>query len=373
MKRYCSVPLARRILLHVIVPAASIVALIAVRSPVSAAHLAVGDILVGAISDNGYTPGVLRVDPVSGDRSFVSGGGVGSGPDFGGVAGLSLEGNSTLYVSDLGLDAILRVDLATGNRTLVAGAGVGSGDAFNYPHAIWRDSENSLLVVDISGRDGSLYRVDMTTGDRTVVTSPTRGTGPTIINPGHVISLPDGDILLAIAGRPDDGMTGAILRVDPLTGDRSVFSGPTRGAGDNFITASGLTLTKSGEIYATDNWNARIYRIDPLTGDRTMVANGFVPEEPTFLSPYAVAEESPGKLIFTDVNYSEIFRADITTVTHDLLSSDAVGYGTGPSLNYPVGIAIVQVPEPASIWLATAAAVLLLATRRKVGNGFVVN
>lgn len=87
-----------------------------------------GNILVTQFSGSLRATGVLRVDPVTGDRLLVSGceedfGGtcinrVGAGPDFMSPAGLGIESDGNVIVSDV--SAIIRVDIATGNRTVVS-------------------------------------------------------------------------------------------------------------------------------------------------------------------------------------------------------------------------------------------------------------
>lgn len=333
----------------------SVIAFIVTEPPsANAAPLQVGDILVPVSSSNGYTPSVLRIDPITGNRSYFSGGGVGGGVEFGSAAGLSLIGHRELYVADNGLDAVLRVDLATGDRSIVSSADIGNGDPFLAPEALWRESENSLLVMDRNRFEGTVVRVDIATGNRSVVSSATQGIGPGFVNAGQLITLPGGDILVAVAGLPDDGQYGAIYRVDPVTGDRTIFSDATHGAGPDFITVNGITRTDAGEIYVTDNWNARVYRIDPATGDRHLIIDGFL-EDPSFLSPYAIAAEPSGDLVFTDVNYGEVFRTNPATGTGTLLSSIANGYGEGPELNYPLGIVVIQVPEPSAMTIGILA------------------
>ncbi len=190
-----------------------VVAFFVAKPPLAhAASLHIGDILIPVSGSNGYTPSVLRIDPITGDRSLVSGGGVGGGVEFGSAAGLSLVGNSELYVADDGLHAVLRVDLVSGDRSIVSGAGIGSGDAFLAPESLWRESDNSLLVMDRNRREGTVVRVDLTTGDRSIVSSATRGVGPEFVNAGQLITLPGGDIFVAVAGLPDDGNYGAIYR-----------------------------------------------------------------------------------------------------------------------------------------------------------------
>jgi len=87
---------------------------------------------------------VRLVDPVSGDRTQVSGcvdaacaDAVGSGPPFVDAFGLAFDAGGALLVGDGGLEAIVRVDPATGSRTSISGcadptcqSAVGTGPGF---------------------------------------------------------------------------------------------------------------------------------------------------------------------------------------------------------------------------------------------------
>ena len=101
--------------------------------PAQAVVLSPGDILVG---DNGLFA-ILRVDPVSGDRTIVSGCPtpaiiqypftVGSGPDIAPITGIAIAPDGSIMVS-MGINGVARVDPATGNREIVADAVTGGGD-----------------------------------------------------------------------------------------------------------------------------------------------------------------------------------------------------------------------------------------------------
>ena len=79
---------------------------------------------------------VFRVDPVSGDRTIVSGGDTGSGPAFGTTIGISVEADGSLVVTDFG--EVLRVDPVSGDRTIVSDSSTGSGPAFGTPSMAFR-------------------------------------------------------------------------------------------------------------------------------------------------------------------------------------------------------------------------------------------
>jgi glucose/arabinose dehydrogenase len=67
------------------------------------------------------------VDQVSGDRTIISGAGIGSGPAFVRPRGIAVEADGSLVVTDPDLVAVVRVDPVTGDRTIISDANTGSG------------------------------------------------------------------------------------------------------------------------------------------------------------------------------------------------------------------------------------------------------
>src|SRR5262245_43389998 len=53
-----------------------------------------------------------------------------------------------LLVADVGLDALFRVDPTTGNRTVVSGMGVGFGTGFIQPRGIYISPQREIFVTD---------------------------------------------------------------------------------------------------------------------------------------------------------------------------------------------------------------------------------
>src|SRR6185436_11692551 len=95
--------------------------------------------------------------------------GRGTGPNL--IKPLDLELGSdgiSVFVEDLAFDAVFRVDRVSGNRSIVSGAGVGSGpsiDRLQEGLAITPDQARAY-VVDIAL---GVVEIDLATGARTVV------------------------------------------------------------------------------------------------------------------------------------------------------------------------------------------------------------
>jgi hypothetical protein len=200
-----------------------------------------GAMLVGDRASDSVNA-VVEVDPATGDRSIVSGCEDptcatvrGSGPTLSTVFGIAVEASGDVVVANS--YALIRIDPTTGNRTVLSGctdasctAQIGSGPAFGRPEELMRDGLGGFLVAD-GNRDVSPFRaifhVDGATGQRTVVSgcadaacSTTVGTGPLFSSGLIGIAFTAGGDLLA-----SDGAQRALFLVDPVSGNRSVFSG----------------------------------------------------------------------------------------------------------------------------------------------------
>ena len=97
----------------------------------------------------------------------------GSGPGFGSPFGIAVESDGSLVVVDPGLEALVRVDPVSGERTILSDDSTGPGPGFGSPRGIAVESDGSLVVVD----DGleALVRVDPVSGERTIVSDASTG------------------------------------------------------------------------------------------------------------------------------------------------------------------------------------------------------
>jgi streptogramin lyase len=153
--------------------------------------------------------------------------GVGSGPAFGAPYGIALEPSGSFVVADLALDAVLRVDPVTGDRTVVSNARIGHGRGFVALYGIEVGATGSVVVADTAPH--AVLQVDPVTGDRTVVSGCTAwrpscpsgrqvGSGPPFRSPQDIVVEASGSLVVV------DVILVAVLRVDPDTGDRTLLS-----------------------------------------------------------------------------------------------------------------------------------------------------
>ena len=142
--------------------------------------------------------------------------GTGAGPDFADPHDIAVEASGDLVVADPGLVAVLRVDPVTGDRTIVSDAGTGAGPAFANPFGVAVEASGDLVVVD-NALDAVL-RADPVTGDRTVVSDAGTGTGPKFVFASGIAVEASGDLVVV------DIDLRAVLRIDPVTGYRVSLS-----------------------------------------------------------------------------------------------------------------------------------------------------
>jgi hypothetical protein len=160
-------------------------AILAAYAPVArsaqAVPLAPGDIVITAqLGANNF--GLLLIDPTTGDRTIISDNTHGTGTDLSHPFGVSLDSSGNLLVTDQGVsdnnttEAIVRVDPLTGNRTVVSSnGGVGGGPAFSL--AIGAIEVGSEIVVSNQGSlnglnpPGFFQSVDPATGYRALASA----------------------------------------------------------------------------------------------------------------------------------------------------------------------------------------------------------
>ena len=64
----------------------------------------------------------------------------------------------------------------------------------------------------------------------------------------------------AVRGSP----SAAVVRVDPVSGDRTIVSDDVTGAGPAFTFPFGIAVEATGDLVVTDG--GRVVRVDPLSG-----------------------------------------------------------------------------------------------------------
>ena len=350
--------------------AAALLAALCATPVTQAGPLRPGEILVADLAIEHPGQGaIIRVDPVTGDRTLLTGRGVGVGPALHSPSAVWVDKAGTIYVadevplaSDVTHGVIYSVDPLTGNRTEVSGPNRGSGASATGTFArfmgITTGSDGSLFATyrefEVGvGFHGAVMRIDPVTGDRTNVSSDSSEAPPLLGGPVGVVlsSLEDA---LFVTG------PGAVLGIDPETGDRWVASA------SGFGPLAGLAISPDEtRVYVADSFLG-VFELE-LNGTFARQVTGLAFEAPIgsgpFVGPIGIAVEVDGTIIVSggsDVLSGSLLRVDPVTGDRQLLSG--MGHGTGPDLIDPALLFLV-VPEPAAALLMLAGVAVLLAVR----------
>src|SRR5262245_61672607 len=151
----------------------------------------------------------------------------------------------------------------------------------------------------------------------------------------------------------------ALVKIDPLTGDRSIVSGLGHGTGDDFFAdIRDLQVVNSHTAIAISL--GRIFEIDLATGDRKIVAFPYPSVDP--LS--SIARLPDGRFAITDEDDGTVYTIDLKTGIATLLSGNTPAFGQ--RLWMVQDSFVVGVPEPGTCsLLVTLAGVCALGRRRR--------
>jgi len=144
---------------------------------------------------------------------------------------------------------------------------VGNGPAFEAPQGLAVETTGQVLVVDATLQ--VLLRVDPVSGHRTVLSSTTMGHGPSFLFPFGIALEATGQILVLDSR--------GITRVDPLSGDRMVVSNISVGSGPLWHNAGGLAIEATGQILVTERdalplVPGGLFRVDAHNGNRALIS-----------------------------------------------------------------------------------------------------
>jgi streptogramin lyase len=307
-----------------------------------------GDILViDYDAGTGGLGALFLVNPTTGARTLLSDFGV--GPNQGvnpiGVA-VEASGNILVIDGDAGtgsLGALFRVNPISGERTLLSDFGVGPNQGFD-PVGVAVEASGNILVIDQNagtGSLGALFRVNPISGERTLLSD--FGVGPNQgFNPVGVAVEASGNILV-IDRDAGTGFQGALFRINPVTGERTLISDFGVG-GNQGDLPYGVAVEASGNILVIDPGAGTgslgaLFRVDPVTGVRTLLSDfGVGPNQG--VNPIDIAVEASGNILVIDAAAHILFRVDPTTGARTLLSDFSAGANQGV---VPVGVAVYPV------------------------------
>jgi hypothetical protein len=289
--------------------------------------------------------GVIGVARTTGVRRTISSNNSPPGaPLFNEPYNLALEKDSlgesdcdTIVVADTGAPGgsdgqVIRVDPATGQRTLVSATGnPAGGPDLRDPVGIGVESSGDILVVDYTGPlgTGAVIRVDPTSGARTLLSDNANPVGgPSWFDPWDLGLESSGDILVTDPDAFTAFSSGQVVRVDPSTGGRTNLSEINAPVGTpDFVDPQGLSVS-GGQIHVADE-------------------NAYPAGAPTFTGPADLAKRQftiPTTILVTDpANFGGtggVISVNASTGVRTLLSENANPAGA-PNFEEPWGIIVV--------------------------------
>jgi uncharacterized protein (TIGR03437 family) len=287
---------------------------------------------------------------------------------LGAVAGIALDGNGNIYLTDPNNCLVMKVN-SQGILSVVAGNGTpgysgsngpATSAALNAPHAIAIDASGNLYIADAS----SIRKVTAA-GVITTIAGATlpgySGDGGPAINaslsaPSAIVIDAAGDLLIADSGnhRVRKIAPGGIISTVAGTG-RADFSGDGGQAANAALNApSGLALDAAGELIIADSGNQRVRKVTTAGVISTIAGNGTVgfagdgsaATNAELSSPSGLAIDSTGNLFISDSGNQRVRKVTSTGVISTVAGNGPKGFANDGGnailalLDNPLGIAV---------------------------------
>ncbi|HEV8718948.1 MAG TPA: thrombospondin type 3 repeat-containing protein [Candidatus Binatia bacterium] len=264
--------------------------------------------------------------------------------------------SSDILVIDAGAGgALFKVNPSTGTRTVISDfADATQGPVGNFPTGVALAATSDILVIDIdagTNSKGALFRVNPSTGVRTVISDFGDATqGPLGENPRGVTIDATGNILIV---DPDvgTGARGVLFSVNPLTGFRTVLSDFGNSAqGPLGLAPFGVALDAAGNVLVIDadagtgtDFRGALFSVNPLTGVRTVISDfANSAQGPLGLQPSGVAIDDAGNILVSDVEAGTGFDGALFSVDPSTGARTVISDFGDPAQG-PLGIAPIGV------------------------------
>jgi hypothetical protein len=328
--------------------------LVGVAAAPAAAGAVQGDLIVTT-----YPPSVIRVDE-TGARTIVSDqGSPAQNDDFrlGEIIGVAIAPNGDIYVADSGAPGsrfgtsggVWRIDPVTGLRTPVSSNAdpVNPAALFSGPDGIAFEADGNLIVTDYAadGGDGAVFRVNPDTGERSVLSSNTAQPDDDEFATAEGVAIaPDRTIYVADSDAYDGD--GGVFRVNPDTGQRTMISNndsPTVGTVPDYQTPVAIAIDDDGDLLVAERMSegddeGAVIRVDPDTGTRSLISSNDAPvqdDDDLFANPAGIVVAPDDDIfvsrgVFSSPGFGAIQRVDPVTGERSLFSSFATPYLSGP-------------------------------------------
>jgi Ca2+-binding RTX toxin-like protein len=205
---------------------------------------------------------------------------------------------------------LIDVNPDTGGQTVVSNDAISSQSLFRDPTGVVFDPRTGTLVVadpNAFGGSGGLVRVDPASGQQTPLSSNAISAHGFFADPTGVATAPSGALLVADAGALGGG---AVIAVDPGSGAQSLVSDNAISPTPPFVNPTGITVESGGTILVADPdtpapgsaGKGAIIGVDPSSGQKRLITSNDSSQTKTFSDPSGVTVQTPGTLLVANTS-----------------------------------------------------------------------
>lgn len=334
--------------------AAAIAAALLAPAAAQAVVVNPGDILVVGRSD--FTTGVVvRVDPDTGEQGLVS-----SGANFDRPSGIALAPDGRILIADTGgsdrSGAVIAVDptyqglCSACNQTVISSNAISGPDLFSDPYGITVDAAGRILVADFSAgadRTGAVIEVDPATGEQRMISSNALSLEDYLSSPLGLTVGGGGRIFVADTFG-QDGRDGSVIEIEPANGEQRLVAASPFNERDGLVDPSGITTGAPGQLLIADegsqaDGSGAVIAVT-LTGAVSLVSTNAISGPDHFRDPSGIALDGRGRILVADRSAGPESRGAVIAVApgsgqQSLVSTNEI---SGPNLLFsPLGLAVV--------------------------------
>ncbi|MEK6277226.1 MAG: hypothetical protein AABM29_04350 [Actinomycetota bacterium] len=215
-----------------------------------------------------------------------------------------------IVVADPGAASLIKVDPSSGQQTLLSDNTMSTLDLFETPYAVALEAQGTLLVADSSGpppsTTGAVIRVDPDTGQQSLVSDNAVSGLDLFEDPQGIVVTRAGEAYVSDASA--DGDTGAVIKVELTTGQQSLVAANSLSAVDFFDNPAGIAREANGKLVVADldsppgaTDDGAVVGVDPETRVQTLVSDNVLSTLDLFYNPAGVAVEADKDLLVTNV------------------------------------------------------------------------
>lgn len=218
-----------------------------------------------------------------------------------------------------GCGGIIKVDPATGQQTALSNNAISSDDVFDHGTFLTIDSRGRLWVAQYDGFDGNngaLIRIDPATGQATLVSDNSISAQNLFSDPFGVEVDRAGRILVLDSNA--FGGAGGVIRVNPATGQQTAFSNAAISGPDLFAEPFGSTVDRRGRFLAADisafgDGEGGVIAVS-ASGQQGAVTNNEISTTDVFAGPLDIAPYRGRSLIVADYQIGPGFTGGVIRV-----------------------------------------------------------